>query len=296
MKSKQAFTRGLAMLGLLLAPGLALAAVPAGAPNAGAAYSPKGADTCLSCHDDTVVTDVFHTAHGRPKDARTPFGAGQLQCEACHGRRATTSSASRKARAPAGDPLRPRLRDARRRAERDVPRLPREEHRGAMAHRSARHQQRLVCVVPRQPHEEGCRARRADAARRVLHLPRGRESQFLKPYSHPVRQGKLGCSDCHAPHGTTAEKQLVRSTLNETCYECHAEKRGPMLWEHEPVTEDCASCHAPHGSIHPGMVKQRGPILCQSCHSQQGHPSLAYGPSGLPGGSAPATASRSVTA
>jgi hypothetical protein len=30
------------------------------------------------------------------------------------------------------------------------------------------------------------------------------------------------------------------------------------------------------------MVKLRGPLLCQSCHSQQGHPSFAYGPSSLP--------------
>ena len=115
-------------------------------------------------------------------------------------------------------------------------------------------------------------------------------SQFQKVYAHPVRQGKLACSDCHAPHGTVAQKQLVRATVNDTCYECHAEKRGPMLWEHQPVTEDCSTCHAPHGSSNPGMVKQRGPLLCQSCHSQQGHPSLGYGPSGLPGNAAPATA------
>ena len=116
------------------------------------------------------------------------------------------------------------------------------------------------------------------------------KSQFLKPYAHPVRQGKLACSDCHQPHGTTAQKQLVRATINDTCYECHAEKRGPLLWEHQPVTEDCSSCHAAHGSSNPGMVKMRGPVLCQSCHSQQGHPSFAYGPSGLPGNSSPTTA------
>jgi hypothetical protein len=31
----------------------------------------------------------------------------------------------------------------------------------------------------------------------------------------------------------------------------------------------------------------RGPLLCQSCHSQQGHQSFSYGPSGLPGGGGP---------
>jgi predicted CXXCH cytochrome family protein len=91
-------------------------------------------------------------------------------------------------------------------------------------------------------------------------------------------------------HGSTNPYNLVRATLNDTCYECHAEKRGPLLWEHQPVTEDCSTCHAAHGSSNPGMVKLRGPLLCQSCHSQQGHPSLGYGPSGLPGNAAPATA------
>jgi hypothetical protein len=39
------------------------------------------------------------------------------------------------------------------------------------------------------------------------------------------------------------------------------------------------------------MLKTRGPMLCQSCHSQQGHPSIANGPSGLPGGTGPTVSS-----
>jgi hypothetical protein len=31
---------------------------------------------------------------------------------------------------------------------------------------------------------------------------------------------------------------------------CHAEKRGPFLWEHAPSVENCANCHEAHGSIH----------------------------------------------
>ena len=48
-------------------------------------YSKKGADTCLTCHDDVHVAAVFQTKHGQPNDARSPFGKGQLQCESCHG-------------------------------------------------------------------------------------------------------------------------------------------------------------------------------------------------------------------
>jgi len=63
------------------------ATTPDPAPEAAPAveYSKKGADTCLSCHDDEVTLAVFHTRHGQPTDERSPFGQGQLQCEACHG-------------------------------------------------------------------------------------------------------------------------------------------------------------------------------------------------------------------
>ena len=54
---------------------------------------------------------------------------------------------------------------------------------------------------------------------------------------------------------------LKQRSTNSTCYACHADKRGPFLWEHPPVAEDCTACHRPHGSIHPGMLALRGPML-----------------------------------
>jgi DmsE family decaheme c-type cytochrome len=105
-----------------------------------------------------------------------------------------------------------------------------------------------------------------------------------KPFRHPVADGMPGCGACHAPHDSTAIGSLRRPTVNETCYECHAEKRGPFLFEHPPAAEDCGLCHAPHGAIHPAMLTRRGPLLCQQCHSQAGHPSIISTPAGLPGG------------
>jgi hypothetical protein len=32
------------------------------------------------------------------------------------------------------------------------------------------------------------------------------------------------------------------------------------------------------------MLTSRAPLLCQSCHSQSGHPSIAYDADGLPAG------------
>jgi DmsE family decaheme c-type cytochrome len=78
---------------------------------------------------------------------------------------------------------------------------------------------------------------------------------------------KMACSDCHNPHGSTGPKLLVKSSVNETCYTCHPEKRGPFLWEHAPVTDDCTNCHTPHGSANAPLLKARAPWLCQECHS-----------------------------
>jgi DmsE family decaheme c-type cytochrome len=86
----------------------------------------------------------------------------------------------------------------------------------------------------------------------------------------------MDCSSCHAVHGAIADRMLNRPTLNETCFQCHAEKRGPFLYEHAPVREDCAACHTPHGSNHPVLLKTRVPQLCQQCHMAVFHPSEVY--------------------
>ena len=119
---------------------------------------------------------------------------------------------------------------------------------------------------------------------------------FLTPLEAFLRQAKLGCSDCHEPHGTTAEKQLVRATINETCYECHAEKRGPFLFEHAVGRENCVTCHDPHGSNNDRMLVAKVPMLCQRCHIASRHPATLYDkgePCGIEANAASAAASPS---
>lgn len=99
---------------------------------------------------------------------------------------------------------------------------------------------------------------------------------------HPIREGKVVCSDCHNPHGSPGPKQLVKNSVTETCYQCHPEKRGPFLWEHQPVREDCTNCHNPHGSNQPRMLKVREPFLCQQCHGESYHPATLYSGDGIP--------------
>ncbi len=253
-------------------------------------YSKKGADTCLTCHDDAHVMAVFKTRHGNPNDARSPFGKGQLQCEACHGPGGKHTGKVKK-----GESRPPMIRfsrdsDAPVSVQNGVCLTCHEKSMSANWHLGPHDANNVTCASCHELHAARDPVReRATQAEVCYTCHVDKRSSFLKPYTHPLRQGKIACSDCHNPHGTTAEKQLVKPTINQTCYECHAEKRGPYLWEHAPVPESCDNCHSPHGASNPGMLKARGPLLCQSCHSQQGHPSFSYGPSGLPGGTGPTT-------
>lgn len=97
----------------------------------------------------------------------------------------------------------------------------------------------------------------------------------MKFSHHPMAEGHVTCTDCHAPHGG-ALGDLVAATVNDTCYLCHAEKRGPFLFEHEPVQDDCTHCHLPHGSVNDNLLKARQPLLCQQCHIASRHPGTLY--------------------
>jgi DmsE family decaheme c-type cytochrome len=91
----------------------------------------------------------------------------------------------------------------------------------------------------------------------------------------PLREGWMECTSCHQPHGTVSEALLDAPSVNDNCYRCHADKRGPFLWEHPPVSESCLNCHEPHGSVRHAMLKATVPRLCQQCHLQPPHPTEA---------------------
>lgn len=248
-------------------------------------YSRKGADTCLSCHDDAQTAAVFRSKHGVPTDPNSPFGHGQLQCEACHGPTGDHSGRVRRGKErPA--PLRFG-------SDSDTPvevqnGLCMNCHKadvGAGWHGNA-HDENLACADCHTSHTASDPVlATATQAEVCFECHQQQKSQSLKPYAHPIKQGKMDCSSCHSTHGGDNDMQLARMTVNDTCYQCHAEKRGPYLWEHAPVAEDCGNCHDPHGSNHPGMVNLRGPMMCQGCHSQAGHPSIPADNDGLPGAS-----------
>ena len=94
-----------------------------------------------------------------------------------------------------------------------------------------------------------------------------RRAQMFRSSHMPMREGKIVCSDCHNPHGSITESLLKKDLINDVCYTCHAEKRGPFLFEHEPVRENCDNCHDPHGSINEYSLKMQRPRLCNECHN-----------------------------
>ena len=92
-------------------------------------------------------------------------------------------------------------------------------------------------------------------------------AEVNRTFRHPIVEGKVACSDCHNPHGSIGKALMKRDSVVETCYQCHAEKRGPFVHPHEPVTEDCSLCHNPHGTVADSMLKVRPPFLCHQCHT-----------------------------
>jgi len=262
----------------------AAASAPVGNAAAPEAYTPKGADTCLECHDDETAgysaSALFKTKHAQRGDRRTPFGPGGLQCEACHGpgaaharNKKATSINTFKADSKLSLPERNQLCLG--------------CHAGSARtawHAGVHERAGLACTDCHKIHQEhDAVLSRGSEPQVCVACHKQQRADFQKTSAHPVRQGRMGCSDCHSAHGSSAQAMLIKPTLNQTCYSCHAEKRGPLLWEHAPVSEDCSLCHKAHGSVRPALLVKSPPLLCQQCHSAAGHPSVARTGAALPG-------------
>jgi DmsE family decaheme c-type cytochrome len=276
----------LALFALLQAGHCAAADVSAVAHDESApasSYSAKGADTCLGCHSDPEILPLFRTKHAQPNNVRGPFGHGGLQCEACHGPGGAHAKA--KGRQAAG------IVDFGPKAQVPVARqnsMCLTCHQGDAAHDwgASNHAASDVgCADCHKMHSTQDPVREVGAQAEVCgKCHQAQRMGLVKPSHHPLHEGKMACTSCHSPHGSAAPASLVKSTVNETCTSCHAEYRGPFLWEHQPVSEDCGNCHEPHGSAQPALLKVRAPFLCQQCHEARGHPSVPMTPQGLPGG------------
>jgi DmsE family decaheme c-type cytochrome len=248
-------------------------------------YSKAGADTCLNCHEEETATysssAIFKGKHAHRGDKRSPFGAGGLQCEACHGPGGEHASRGSKKKLTINSFKADSYLSV---EQRNGACLTCHEGTSRTAwHASAHERGQVACTDCHKMHvERDPMLSKASQPQVCETCHKQQRADFHKTSAHPVRQGLMSCSDCHSPHGSSAPAMLAQPTLNQTCFTCHADKRGPVLWEHQPVAEDCALCHAPHGSVRQALLNKSPPQLCQQCHSQAGHPSLARTAAGLP--------------
>ncbi|MBI2222953.1 MAG: DmsE family decaheme c-type cytochrome [Acidobacteria bacterium] len=236
---------------------------------AGGTYA--GTEVCLTCHTEKADS-LKGTPHGRASNPRSPL-AGQ-GCEACHG--------PGKAHAEAGDATLIRRFGNGGLAPRASAEVCTACHvRGTHAlWTGSQHEQRNVgCVTCHSVHSP-----RGDKQIKAATQPelcggchRQMANKFYRFNHMPVREGKMVCSSCHNPHGSSNVKLLkAGTTVDQACTSCHAEKRGPYLWEHAPVTNSCVTCHDPHGSNNERLLVAKVPFLCQRCHVTARHPPTVY--------------------
>jgi len=227
---------------------------------------------CTKCHDENEakpLLSIYQTRHGVKADERTP------SCQSCHGASEQhvaggkgVGKASRPSpevvfktpttQNPTTEPLK--------QAETCLA-----CHRGGkrLHWDASQHQSRDVpCSACHAVHVKSDPVLAKSTQPEVCFTCHKTErAQTHRISTHPIDAGLMSCSDCHNPHGTTGPKLLAMNSVNDTCYTCHAEKRGPFLWDHQPVTDDCTNCHTPHGSTNAPLLKARPPWLCQECHS-----------------------------
>ncbi|MGA7179390.1 MAG: DmsE family decaheme c-type cytochrome [Thiobacillaceae bacterium] len=246
----------------------------------------QNAGTCLGCHDEDyrpAIYPIFKTKHAAVTDARTPFA--NQQCEACHGaggvhvkarkkRGGTIIAFGKNAWTPVKDQNEKCL-------------ACHQTHQRIEWKGSTHEFNNLACASCHKIHvEHDPVLDREQQASVCFTCHKSKQAKFFQLSHHPVREGQMACSECHNVHGEDGSGLMVKALSREKCTSCHADKRGPVLWEHAPVAEDCTICHDPHGSNQPALLKKRVPQLCQECHDPAGHPGGLYDGSKLIGGSA----------
>jgi DmsE family decaheme c-type cytochrome len=240
----------------------------------------NGDANCTRCHDENdtfPVLAIGKSKHGTRADKRAPT------CTSCHGASAGHMNKPASGARPKPDVMFSKTSQTPVEA-RNQACLTCHEGGKRMHWMSGMHATRdVACSSCHEVHTGHDKVRdKMDQAGVCFTCHTQQRAEIRRQSRHPTLEGKVICSDCHNAHGSAGEKMLVRDSINETCYACHMEKRGPFVRTHQPVQENCAHCHNPHGSVHDNLLKVRAPFLCQSCHEPTSH---RGGVAGVTGGS-----------
>jgi DmsE family decaheme c-type cytochrome len=227
-----------------------------------------GSDVCMACHGE-VADHLANTPHGSKAFERLAAHG----CESCHG------PAAAHAENPDDPALRPSITKL---SAKDQAKICQSCHSGRQQmfwHGSVHANRGLSCQSCHSIHSfksDNAQLKTANEIDVCLSCHKDVRADLWKNSHHPVREGKIACADCHNPHGSTTPKMIRAASVNDLCYSCHADKRGPFLWEHAPVRESCLNCHVSHGSNHIKLQKTSVPYLCQQCHANTRHPGTLY--------------------
>lgn len=271
------FWAPLGLVGALAVVGffLAVQAAAAGQPTVpGATF--VGSDACKGCHED-VAKKTEHTLHGKLLGTKLSRGDFQQRgCEACHG------PGSKHLEDPANPTFNIRFGKKATLAVTDQNAVCLQCHqRGkrilwAGSPHDARDVGCVSCHSTHAPQAEKGQLKKATQSDLCSQCHMVKAMQFQRSSHMPVKEGKLTCSSCHNAHGTTTERLIPEISINESCTKCHADKRGPFLWEHAPVIENCLNCHVAHGSNNAPLMRIKQPRLCQQCHIESRHPTQPF--------------------
>jgi DmsE family decaheme c-type cytochrome len=256
----------------LAASGFRPVAGQAPAQTGGIAGGFIGDDTCVACHE-SEGQGLRATLHGKAQDPRAPSATANQACETCHGpgrEHAETGDITTIQRLDAMAP--------RQASEVCLSCHARSNH--VMWTGSVHDARNLSCVSCHSVHgakSEQAQLKTPTAIETCAVCHKTQVAKLQRSGHMPLREGKMDCAACHDPHGSSGSRLLkVGNWVNETCVSCHAEKRGPSLWDHAPVREACNTCHDPHGSNNDRMLVAKLPMLCQRCHIGTRHPSTIY--------------------
>ena len=240
-----------------------VAQAPAPAP---AQSGPPGPEVCKGCHE-AVVAGYEKSIHGAKNHPRSPANAGQ--CSTCHG------DGTEHVKAGGGKGVGGirgfNNKNISGQAKSETCYACHKNDSKRSHWEGSTHQARDVacssCHTVHSPDKVKVKLTQPEVCF-VCH--KQQRAELNRPSRHPIPEGKVACSDCHNAHGSVGPKLMKRDSVIETCYQCHMEKRGPFVHQHDPVTEDCSICHNPHGTVNESMLKMRPPFLCHNCHTPHG--------------------------
>jgi len=248
---------------------LGVAALALGVGGAGSAYAAgPGPEVCAGCHE-AVVAYYKGSVHGQQGNLRGPANAGE--CSTCHGD--PTEHVKAGGGRGVGGIKNPGGKSASLAAD-DKNAICLTCHAGGSKRthwEGSTHQTRgNACTSCHTMHTKDKVLTKLTQPEVCFNCHKQQRVEVNRMFRHPILEGKVVCSDCHNPHGSIGRALMKRDSVVETCYQCHAEKRGPFVHAHEPVNEDCSICHNPHGTVADSMLKTRPPFLCHQCHTPHG--------------------------